>query len=77
MCPIIAAVGALLIAFAPLAPRSFAGYRARNILVTSLVFLVLDVGAFYPTMFRLHFDDIVARLTATTTRRAAVAPFSE
>ena len=77
MCPVIAAVGALLIALAPLAPRSFARYRARNVLVASLVLLVLDVRAFHSTMFRLHFDFIVARLTATTTRRAAVAPFSE
>jgi hypothetical protein len=47
------------------------------LLVADSVFCVLDVRAFQTTVFRLLFNDKVARLTAATTAGTAVAPLGE
>lgn len=59
-------VGAILIAITPFAPYSFAIDWAW-VLSASTVFDVFDLFAFATSMVRLHINDVLSRLTATTT----------
>lgn len=59
-------VGAILIAITPFTPYSFAIDWAW-VLSASTVFEVFELFAFATSILRLHINDVLSRLTATTT----------